>query len=122
MISETTRKPDFGALHCYDARYEMTTEQAEPAIEESFDNLTDREITIALMAAHNMLQAVAWFPKPVGVEGEPEYEGRDKMIFDRGYESCWEIGRELLLSLMEDRLRETKQITLGEWKGDDSSS
>lgn len=80
-----------------------------------FEDLSEREVQIAMAGAFNAIHAVAWFPMPVGQEGGPEYQGRDKDMLKFGYQACWGAGLDILLPLMEERIQETKAIECGEW-------
>ena len=109
---ESPDKQGSASSHCYDAD--------KP--DDAFSDLSEREIQIALAGAFNAVHGIAWLPMPCGQEGEPTYAGRDNEMFERGYRACWESALEMLLPFMEDRIRETKRIEVGEWHKQDQSS
>lgn len=85
-------------------------------IPDEFNDITDREILIAVNFALEVLKGVAWFPKPVGDTSGMYTDEQNKWIA-HGYDCAWnDVGVELVLPLYGDHMNDTRRLATTDYE------
>jgi hypothetical protein len=80
---------------------------------ETVEELTDREINVALIAIFNIMRMAATSPKPASYEGRHSpYNDEEKELVCAGHGACIGWLCEIAAPLLEDKIRTERKVTI----------